>query len=444
MNTTNTEIAKKESLIGFKNVSKFIFFSLLGTLIFFVPFTLNGTNTIPLDHLVTYINRVAPRFGPTFTMLVCIVGGALPFINKTWNKNTTTAIFSVLKFFGIFAAILAYFSFGPGWLMAPNMLPFLFLRVVVPVAMVIPLGALFLTFLTDYGLMEFFGVIMKPVMRPIWKVPGKAAINAVTSFVGNFSVGIFMTNRLLKEGKFTNKEAAIVMTGFSTVSAAFMVIVARTVGLMDMWNTFFWSTLIITFGVSAVTVRLKPLKSLEDVYITEEGDPEPEIEGNLIGNAINEGLNVTSQSKPLMENMWRNFKDGAMMCLGLAPTIVSVGLISFVLVHMTPVFDILGYIYYPFTLLLGVSDPMQVAQAAAVVGGEMFVPAAIIAGTEAALASKYIVGVVSISTILFFSGTIPCIVATDVKLPMKDILIIMVQRTILSIIFAALFAWIIF
>ncbi len=425
-------------------VFKFIFFSIMGVLIFFVPFTISGSRTIPLDHLTTYITKTVPSFAPAFTLLMCIAGGILPFINKTWKKNTTNAIFSILKFLGIFAGLMAYLKIGPDWLLQEDMLPFLFIRVVIPVTLVIPLGALFLTCLTDYGLMEFLGVLMRPIMRPVWHVPGKAAINAVTSFVGNFSVGIFMTNRLLKEGKFTLKEASIIMTGFSTVSAAFMVIVARTLGLMEMWNTFFWSTLIITFLITAVTVRLKPLRSIEDVYITEEGDPEPEYDGSIVKNALKEGLGVAKQAKPLRENMRRNFKDGVAMCMSLAPTIISIGLISLILVKKTPIFDFLAYVYYPFALLLGVSDPMQVAQASAVVGAEMFIPSALVAGTNAALASKYVVGVVSISAILFFSGSIPCIIATEAKLSMKNLVIILIERTVLAIIFAALFSKIVF
>lgn len=431
---------KNSNIYRFQNILQFVLLSVIGAFIFFVSFELNGVNTIPLDHLVTFLNKTVPIFGPLLTMIVCIIGGALPFINKTWKKNTANAIFSIFKVFAIFLSVMAFFKLGPEWLQREDMLPFLYNRVTVPVAMVIPFGALFLTFLTDYGLMEFFGVLMQPIMRPVWHVPGKAAINAVTSFVGNFSVGILMTNRLYTEGKLTNKEAAIIMTGFSTVSAAFMVIVAKTSGLMDRWNMFFWTALIITFAVSAIMVRLKPLKSIADVYYTEVGNPEPEYKKDILKNALYEGLSISGQAGSLVANMWRNFKDGCLMLLGFIPVLVSVGLLSFILIKMTPVFDILAYIYYPFTLLVGVGAPMEVAKGAAVVAGEMFIPSAMMAGTAASLASKYTVAIVSISTIVFFSGTIPCIVATDVDISVKDLVIIMFERTAITILIAGLFA----
>ncbi len=147
-------------------------------------------------------------------------------------------------------AFMAVFNFGPAWLFESDMVPFLYNKLVIPVGLIVPLGSVFLAFLVGYGLLEFIGVIMQPVMKPIWKTPGRSAIDAVASFVGSYSIGLLITNRVYKEGKYSAKEAAIIATGFSTVSATFMIIVAKTLGLMDMWNFYFWSTLIITFTVT--------------------------------------------------------------------------------------------------------------------------------------------------------------------------------------------------
>lgn len=38
-----------------------------------------------------------------------------------------------------------------------------------------------------------------------------------------------------------------------------MIVVARTLGLLDHWNVYFWSTLVITFIVTALTTRIYPL-----------------------------------------------------------------------------------------------------------------------------------------------------------------------------------------
>src|SRR5690606_34923442 len=136
---------------------------------------------------------------------------------------------------GFITAFMIVFGFGPAWLFDPSMGPFLFDKLVISVGLLVPIGSVFLALLVGYGLLEFFGVIMQPIMKPIWKTPGKSAIDAVASFVGSYSIGLLITNRVFKEGKYTIKEAAIIATGFSTVSATFMIVVAKTLGLMEIW-----------------------------------------------------------------------------------------------------------------------------------------------------------------------------------------------------------------
>ena len=69
---------------------------------------------------------------------------------------------------------------------------------------------------------------------------------------------------------YTLREAAIIATGFSTVSAPFMVIVAKTLNLMPAWNLYFWGCMAITFAVTAVSARIYPISRLPS-----EGSADP-------------------------------------------------------------------------------------------------------------------------------------------------------------------------
>ena len=441
-------MAKNTSDSGVKSyrpIFKFIVWSFLGSFIFFVPVTINNTTTILLDHILTFIQNTVPWFGPLFALIIIVIGGLLPFYDKSWNRDGITTVLSILKLLGIGAGFMVYFRIGPGWLMEEDVLPFLWTKVAVPVAIIVPLGSIFLTFIICYGLLEFIGVLMRPVMRPVWKLPGRSAVDAVTSFVGSFAIAMFLTNHIYKEGKYTEKEAAIILTGFSSVSASFMVIVARTLGLMENWNTFFWTTLLVTYLVSAITPRLYPLRSISNGYYHGSGNPEPALKGNLLLNAVRSGLAAAEKSGSLHRNIWANLKDGMFMTFRLISTIISVGLISLVLVETTPVFDYIGYIFYPFTYLTRLPDPGLVAKAAAVTMAEMFIPSVLVAGTPGvAMMSKFVVGVVSIALILFFSGSIPCLLATDVRLSVKNLIVIMLERAILSLLIAATIAHFLF
>ncbi len=418
---------KKETVsnprYGLSTILKFSVLSIAGVFLFFTPVSINGVKSIPLDHFIIWLNKVVPWFGPIFTVIIVIIGGILPWVQKTYKKSILSLIMAVLRTLGIPFAILGALSvmkiatIGPEWLMKKDMLPFLFEKVVTAVTIIVPVGSLFLTFLICFGLLEFVGVLVNPIMRPVFKTPGKSAINAVASFVGSFSVAVFLTNKLYIEGKYTKQEAVIIISGFSTVSATFMIIVAKTAGLMNMWNFYFWSTMAVTFLVTALTVRLWPIRKIENTY--KEGVtpiPEEIMPGNIFKNALNEGLKTAERAPSLIKSLWENFRAGINMIFVLSPVISSIGMIAFILVKMTSVFDVIGFIFAPVTLLLslfGLPEPMMLAKACAAILAEMFVPNILVAGLPMTL--KYIVAVTSVSAVLFFAGSIPCILASDIE-----------------------------
>lgn len=114
---------------------------------------------------------------------------------------------------------------------------------------------------------------------------------------------------------------------------------------------------------------------------------------------------------------------------------MSIGVIGIVLANHTPIFDVVGYIFYPFMALFKIPAPLLAAKAVSLSIAEMFLPALLV--TEAPLITKFLIAIVSVSEILFFSASIPCIMATEIPLTLKDYVIIWIERVILSILIAA-------
>lgn len=424
------------------DILKFILCSIVGIFMFFVSIPYQGKSSIPLDHVVTIIKTALGGAVKYYGLIILIIGAILPFKNKTWNKTKVDIVFSIFKVIGAITGIMYVFNLGPEFLYAPDIFPFLYEKLVLPLGLLIPVGAVFLSFLVGYGLMEFTGVLMQPVMRPIWKTPGRSAIDAVASFVGSYSLGLLITNRVYLEGKYTTKEAVIIATGFSTVSATFMIIVAKTLGLMEMWNLYFWTTLVITFIVTAITVRIYPINKKPDNYVSDNPDPEVIVTTKRLSTAWNEALKTSHNSESILANVLSNLKDGLKMICNILPTIMSIGLLGLLLATYTPIFDVLGYIFYPFTRLMQIPDAMLTAKALSVGITEMFLPAGIVA--NAALLSRYVVGVTCVSSVLFFSASIPCMLSTEIPVTIPELVIIWFERSVLSVILAALFGFIIF
>ena len=413
-------------------------------ILFFTPITINEKSSIPLDHLISYLKTVQPNIGKFpllhfFVLIIATIGGILPWVEKNYKRNTLCLILSILRTLGIPVCIMGFLNVAPGFLQNPQFVPFAWQKIAVDVTIIVTFGSIFLTFIMGYGLLEFTGVIVRPIMRPLYKVPGKAAINAIAAFIGNFSVAMFLTDELYKESKYTYREAAIVMTGFSTVSATFMIVIATTANFMSIWNFYFWSALFITFAVTAITVRLYPLNSLDNSYIDGIGKPEIEMKGNILRNALNEGVKTAAASKSLFTSLWTNLKGGMRMCFVLTPSATAVGLLAAVLANKTKFFELLGTIFIPITYVLklfGLENYKEVAKASSVVLGEVFVPNLTV--KDLPDVPRYIIAVVSVSTIIFFAGFIPCLYATSIKLKPWQLLLIWFERAAISIILAGI------
>jgi len=442
--TTNQEVNRQIDVTTHKapQMWKFFVYSIIGAFMFFIPVTIGEKKSIMLDHIVTFIQTYATPALPYYALVIIAVGTIYPFVTGKWKKSNVNTVFSLFNIIGLIVGIMLVFQFGPAWLFDPNMGPFLFDKLVIPVGLLVPIGAAFLALLVGYGFLEFVGVLAKPIMRPIWKSPGRSSIDAVASFVGSYSLGLLITNRIYKEGKYTAREAAIIATGFSTVSATFMVIVAKTLGLMEMWNTFFWVTLVVTFAVTAITVRIPPLSRMKDAYY--EGatpQPETEITGSRFVAAWSEAKATVANAPGILENIRVNVRDGLVMAMAILPSILSVGLLGLVLAEFTPIFDWIGYIFYPFTLALQLPEPMLIAKASALGIAEMFLPALLV--TESVLIVKFVVAVVSISGIIFFSAFIPCVVSTEIPISIPQLVMLWVVRVILTLIIVTPIAYLI-
>ncbi|MEI4770045.1 YjiH family protein [Psychrobacillus sp. FJAT-51614] len=424
------------------SVFKFVVCSLIGIFSFFVTFTYNGKSSILLDHIVSWLSMNVPTFVTAYIVIMLICGAAYPFVTKSWNKDIVSVIMSLFKVIGLGVGLLLIFGVGPAWLFDPSVGPFLMDKLIKPVGVLIPIGAIFLALLVSYGLLEFIGVFMQPVMRPIFRTPGRSAVDAVASFVGSYSVGLLLTNRVFNQGKYTIREAAIIATGFSTVSVTFMVVIANTLDLMAYWGWFFWVSLVITFIVTAITSRIWPIAKLKDEYIVEHGDPEVIVTEKRLQTAWAEAMNAVKLNPPLWKNLLQHLKEGLIMTMGVLPSILSIGLLGLILAMYTPIFDWVAYIFLPFTWALQTPEPMLTAKALAVSIAEIFLPSLLVA--NAAIMTKFIVAVVSISAILFFSAVIPVILSTDIPLTIRQMIIIWFQRVVLTLILVTPIAFLLF
>ena len=421
----------------------FVVLSVAGVFCFMGNITINGVTTVPMEHMTNWVYDHCGRFLNYYALAVVFLGVILPVVKKTWNQSLYDIVFTILKAAGCVIGVMAVFHIGPEFLHGPDYIPFLWDSIVVPITVMIPIAGPGFIFMIQYGLVEFAATFMHKVMRFLFKTPGSSAVDALVSFSDGYAMAVIVTNGLYKKGVYTLKEAAIIATGFSTVSISFLMIIADTLGFMDKWNWFLLSCFVVTFAVTALTARIYPLAKYPDTYYDKPAPEPPAEEGSIFIRAFRNGVNAASNTKPFLTHM-KEYYLGTATEMGSAVTasILSVGLLGILIANFTPLFDWVAYLFYPFTALVQLPDAFLAAKACGIEIAEMFLPSLLVVSAD--MVTRFAVAVTSVSAILFFSASIPSLLSTDIKIPMKDILIVWFERTVLSLILSAGIAYLLF
>lgn len=85
--------------------------------------------------------------------------------------------------------------------------------------------------LMSYGVIQFMGVIMEPVMRPLFNLPGAASFVMTVGYTSGFPISASLSARLRRENICTRQEAERLMC-FTNNSSPLFMLVAVGVGML--------------------------------------------------------------------------------------------------------------------------------------------------------------------------------------------------------------------
>lgn len=452
---------------------RFLLWSGVGAALFFAAPTWRGQTSIPIAHLVDVLRDLLGGVAGWLVLALATFGLLRSLLAGGWRSSPAQLVLTLVGAAGVVIGVLLAAGIRPGPLGDPRIGDFLWDDLAVPIGMLVPAGGLFLALLAGYGAMEFLGTLLQPVMRPLLRVPGRAALAAVTSAAGSYAMGFLLADRWLREGSVSRREAAIISTGLATVAMPLMVVVAHSLDLMALWGPFLLITLVTTVVVTAISARIPPLSLISDEVAGAALSPaspeaaaaehelredlgrlEPQVlslpepqasapqEPQALGRpgrlreAWVRATTTAAEAPPVWRSMATTGHEGLMMASAVLPSLLSVGFLALLLVHRTPVFSLVGWAFTPFAALMGLPEPHQAGMAISVGLAEMVLPAGVI-GPQADLLTRLVVGAVSISAIVFFSGHVPALMATSIPVPVPTLLVVWLQRAVLSILVAA-------
>ncbi len=446
-------------------VSTYVYFiipSLIGIFLFMTPVLTEEGWKVPIAILANVLATIVAPIISYFTILMFAISaiGALmakflPHKNVKKPSILDTLFYvnwfwTITRCIGLVFASMVVFNFGPfainnentgGLLMDPNggLVTFLFT--------IFLFAGFLLPFLTNFGLLEFFGTMMVRIMRPLFKSPGRSSIDALTSWVGDGTIGVLMTSKQYEMGNYTKKEAAIIATSFSVVSITFCIVVLDTVHLARYFIPYYLTVVFCGIVLAIIMPRIYPLAQKEDTYI--DGTPVDYSREQLPEgyNSVSHGLENALAVAHANRDPRKFIKDGSRnvidLWIGVAPIVMAFGTVALMLAEFTSIFVILGKPFEPILTVLGLPEAAEAAQTMVVGFADMFLPSILGAGIESDT-TRFVIAVVSVTQLIYMSEVGGLILGTKIPLKFFDLVVIFLLRTLISLPIAALVGHLLF
>ncbi len=452
MNNLNKQTYSTASIL------RFIIPSLIGIILFMIPISYNGEITIPIALFSGLILNIFSSALPTITTVLISITAICTIITKLLkpsfikNHNFLNNLFNVAplwflsRILGMVFAIATLFNIGPEWmwseatggLLLYDLLPILF--------SIFLFAGLLLPLLLDFGLLEFFGTLLTKIMRPIFKLPGRSSIDCITSWLGDGTIGVLLTSKQYEDGHYTEREAAVIATTFSAVSITFSLIVIAQVNLAHLFLPFYLTVSFAGVMAAIIIPRIPPLSRKSDTYlINNNQDRSEEIPTGYTSLTwgFKQAIEQANKNSDISEFLKSGIKNVLDMLLGVTPIVMAFGTLALIIAEFTPIFTWLGMPFIPILNLLKVPEAEMAAQTLVVGFADMFLPSVIASKISSDL-TRFVVACVSVTQLIYMSEVGGLILGSKIPVTIKELAIIFIERTLITLPIVVLIAHIIF
>lgn len=457
---TKKDINKNDK-IGFAAYMKFVIPSIIGIVLFMLPVEADGQITIPIAILsnalleafaghMESILLVLVNLSFWGSVLIKVIKKASPHSKLIQTKLIST-LFDVSHIWFIARGVATVYvlviasgsgfemiaSTDTGGLVFYDLLPILFT--------IFLLAGLLLPLLLNFGLLEFAGTLLIKVMRPVFGLPGRSAIDAIASWLGDGTIGVLLTSKQYEEGFYTEKEACVIGTSFSLVSITFCLVVINTVGLGHMFVPFYLTVSFACIVAAIVIPKLPPL-SRKQQRLYDGSKPADTDEVNETGFAygIQCAVNKAKEVNVIKSIFVDGFHNVLDMWVSVIPIVMAVGTTALIVAEYTPVFEILGIPFVPILNALQIPEAAAASQTIFAGFADMLLPSVMVADTVSSELTRFVVAAVSVSQLIYLSEVGALLIASKIPVKLSELFLIFIERTLLTLPIIALIGHMIF
>lgn len=291
------------------------------------------------------------------------------------------------------------------------------------ILMIYLVGLLLMPLLTDFGLMEFVGALCRPLFRPLFRLPGRAAIDAFASIVTAAAIGLLITVGQYERGHYSARQAATIACSFSIVSLPFSLLIARVAGIEAIFLPWIASVIGSCLICAAVMARLPPLSRLDDTVARPADDAATPWQAAL----------ARAAESPTPVRLVRDWL-GAFLATSfnvLGPS-VTIATATTILLFHTPVIDTLALPLTTVLDLAGVDAAARIAPGMIIGFADQFMPALVAAPLDSTF-WRFVLAGLSVTQLIYMSELGLLIIRSSLPLGLSALLQIFVLRTLVCL-----------
>jgi len=418
-------------------IMKLLFFSIVGVTFFFLP-VINGQT--PLLYSIDTLSSILGNVLNAAAVIVCVIllGASVyysitkaPFLEKYLGKDSIVS--KILYVLAVIFGIMVYFNVGPAWVIHPDS-GGLALIIAASILLTVLLAGFVVTFIASYGMLQIVGVLIEPLMRPVYKLPGYAAVDAATSIACSAAVDVFMANKIYLNKLYTKRDVAVVASNFTICSLGFFVVLCKIAGIPEHYGLVVLTSFVISFIMPIITVRIPPLSRIPNEYVDGtpwKGDADIDHSRSIFQRAWDAAVECADQASPRL--VLEGLIESSFFAIKVAAFVLSVATLALAVGTFTPVFQWIGAPFAPLLQMLGIPNAAEVAPTILVGITEISLPALLIAGKGVAPAAAFFVVVLSTVQVIFFTESANAIMESDIPLQFWSLIAIFLVRTAIAI-----------
>jgi nucleoside recognition membrane protein YjiH len=200
--------------------------------------------------------------------------------------------------------------------------------------------------------------------------------------------------------------------------------------------------------ITIIGVRIPPVSGIRNGYAPNV-TPQPEnvYKTNLLKNAFAEAMGVAEASLNPAKTIAHILKATALVLAAIimgAGFSTSAGMLLYI---YTPIFEWIGYIFRPLMWLVQITNPEEIRVAstgAAFSLLEVTIPSMLVMAGDWSQHIRYMMAVVPITSVIFLGSYVPSLISTNLPVKFWHLMVVWLQRMVLSVLFSGIFALIIF